>query len=209
VLKLTSDFGIAGVQPNNPIFPVVSGGQFVIEWLADDSWVEGTGTPSLPTTDGITYHCLPKVLAQPREILCTNTYTPPSNNVPVIYPLPLTANLLADVVSGNEVSFRLYAVDNQIGYLFNSYKYGRGNEPKVLVVAAPCLRITSAVLTNETCALSGIGDTDSMVIVETATSLTVSNWTSIGTATSDASGNILFWDTNTTAASRRLYRFRQ
>ena len=34
-LELTSNYGVAGVQPNNPIFNLISGGRFVIEWLAD------------------------------------------------------------------------------------------------------------------------------------------------------------------------------
>jgi len=38
-LELTSDYGVEGVQPNNPMFDVISGGRFVIEWLTDDGCV--------------------------------------------------------------------------------------------------------------------------------------------------------------------------
>ena len=95
-LNLASNYGTGGVQPNNPIFPVISGGRFAIEWLADDEWVEGTGTPNLPTTDGVTYDSLPACFPAPSEILCTNLYMPPGNNVPVTYPLPLTTNLVGE-----------------------------------------------------------------------------------------------------------------
>jgi hypothetical protein len=78
-LVLNSNYGSNGVQPNNAIFPVVNGGQFVIEWLFDDDWVEGTGTPNLPTTDGVTYDSLPVQRSGPDEILCTNTYIPPGD----------------------------------------------------------------------------------------------------------------------------------
>ena len=91
-LELTSNYGVGGVQPNNPIFNVISGGQFVIEWLSNDDWVEGTGNPNLPTTDGVTYDSLPSLLMGPHEILCTNTYTPPGVNVPVTWTLPLSTN---------------------------------------------------------------------------------------------------------------------
>src|SRR6266481_2097290 len=64
-LELTSNYGVGGVQPNNPIFNVINGGQFVIEWLSDDDWVEGTGNPNLPTTDGVTYDSLPSLLTGP------------------------------------------------------------------------------------------------------------------------------------------------
>ena len=76
-LKLTSNYGVGGVQPNNPIFNTISGGQFVIEWMSDDRWVEGSGNPSQPTTDGITYAELPTYLVALHVPLCTNTYTPP------------------------------------------------------------------------------------------------------------------------------------
>ena len=82
-LELTSNYGAAGVQPNNAIFPVISGGQFVIELFSNNNWVEGTGTPNLPTTDGVTYDSLPGLLSCTNAIIGTNTYVPPGNNVPV------------------------------------------------------------------------------------------------------------------------------
>ena len=126
-LKLTSNYGTGGVQPNNAIFPAISGGQFVIEWLSTNGWPEGTGTPNLPTMDGVTYDSLPDLLSGPHEILCTNTYSPPGNNLPVTYTLPLDTNLVAEVAGGGDVTLLFFAADNQIGYLFNSYSYGRGN----------------------------------------------------------------------------------
>src|SRR5258708_406405 len=52
-LQLTS------ASPNNPIFnsPAASGA-FTLTWMQNDSWLEGTGTPNLPTTDGVTYATL-------------------------------------------------------------------------------------------------------------------------------------------------------
>jgi len=101
-LELRSNYGMDGVQPNNPIFNVISGGQFVIEWLSDDDWVEGTGNPNLPTTDGVTYDSLPTLLMGPHEILGTNTYSPPGIDVPVTWMLPLSPNLVADIAAGGE-----------------------------------------------------------------------------------------------------------
>lgn len=62
-LDPASHYGMGGVQPNNGIFSIVSGGDFVIEWLGNDPWAEGTGSPSSPTTDGVTYNALPALLA--------------------------------------------------------------------------------------------------------------------------------------------------
>jgi hypothetical protein len=207
-LDLTSNYGVGGVQPNNPIFPVISGGQFVIEWLADDDWIEGTGTPNLPTTDGVCFNSLPVLLAQPREILCTNTYSPPGNNIHVLWPLPLATNLVADISGGGDVTFRFYAVDNQVGYLFNSYKYGRGNEPLIHVVATPVLKILSGAFTNGGFQLTGIGNNNAVYQIQASTNLATINWLTIGAATADGSGKILFNDSSATNALR-FYRLSQ
>jgi hypothetical protein len=207
-LKLTSNYGTGGVQPNNPIFNVVSGGQFVIEWLSDDDWIEGTGTPSLPTTDGVCYDSLPALVTPPREILCTNTYSPPGDNIPVAWPLPPATDLVADICGGGDVTFLFYAADNQVGYLFNSYKYGRGNEPCLNVVATPALAILSGAFTNGVFHLNGIGNNNATYQIQASTNLSTSDWRTIGTATSDAGGNILFDDVSATNA-QCFYRFSQ
>ncbi len=208
-LALTSNYGTGGVQPNNAIFPVINGGQFVIEWLADDDWVEGTGTPNLPTTDGVTYDSLPGLLSAAHEILGTNTYSPPGNNVPVSYALPLTANLVADVSAGGDVTFLFYAADDQIGYLFNSYSYGRGNEPLIRVTAMPSPappKILSAFFTNGLFHLTGIGGPNLQYQVQANSNLATINWQTIGTATADGTGTIRFDDTTVTNQPQRFYR---
>lgn len=205
-LGLSSNYGSNGVQPNNAIFPVVSAGQFVIEWLSDDDWVEGTGTPNLPTTDGVTYDSFPGLLSGPREILCTNTYIPPGDNVPVTYTLPLNPNLVADVAAGGDVSFLFYAADNQIGYLFNSWNYGRGNEPLINVTA--CLnvvppRIVSGYFMNGSFHLIGFGGANLQYQVQANTPLTTTNWQTIGTVNADGAGMIQFND----SSAIQPYRF--
>jgi hypothetical protein len=208
-LELTSNYGVAGVQPNNPIFNLISGGQFVIEWLADDDWVEGTGTPNLPTMDGVCYNSLPILLAQPREILCTNIYSPPGNNIHVTWPLPLTANLVTNISGGGDVTFHFYAADKQIGYLLNSYKYGRGNEPLIHVVAIPLLKILSGTFANGVFHLTGIGGTNAMYQIQASAGLSTTNWQTIGTATANSNGAIQFDDRTATNRSQRFYRFSQ
>jgi hypothetical protein len=210
-LELTSNYGTSGVQPNNGIFNVISGGSFVIEWLSDDSWIEGTGTPNLPDTDGVsvTYDSLPDLLSGPHEILCTNSYSPPGNNVPVTYALPLDTNLVSNVASGGNISLLFYAADNQIGYLFNSHEYGRGNEPLIHVTASPILRFTSAYFTNRVFHLTGIGGDNVQYQVQANTNLATTNWQAIGTATADGSGIIDFDDLNPTNYTQQFYRLSQ
>ncbi len=206
LLQLTSNFGTAGQQPNNRIFNVISGGQFVIEWLSNTNWAEGTGNPSLPTMDGVTYASLPDLLSGAHEILCTNTYVPPGTNVPVIYALPFNTNLVAAVKSGGNISLRFYAADNQIGYLFNSHEFARGNEPLIEVTANPVFRILSGSFTNASFHLAGFGPTNLQYHMQEISDLTTTNWQTIGTATPDTNGSIQFSDTNATGNSRRFYR---
>jgi hypothetical protein len=205
-LQLTSNYGTQGQQPNNRIFNVINGGQFVIEWLSNTNWMEGTGNPSLPTMDGVTYDSLPDLLAGPHEILCMNTYVPPGTNLPVIYTLPLDTNLLAAVKSGGSISLLFYAGDNQIGYLFNSHEYGRGNEPLIEVTANPIFRIVAGYFTNAGFHLNGIGPTNLLYNVQFSSSPTGTNWQTVGSAAPDNTGNVQFTDTNATRQGARFYR---
>jgi hypothetical protein len=205
-LELASNYGEAGVQPNNPIFNSISGGQFVIEWLADDNWVEGTGTPSNITTDGVTYNSLPVLLAAAREALCTNLYTPPGNNGHVIWPLPLTTNLLAHIAAGGAVTFRFYAAESQVGYLFNSYSYGRGNEPLIHVVATPLLRILSGTSTRDGFLLIGAGAPNTGYQLQASSGMPAAHWEVLGVGVADSAGTLRFSDSGAATNALRFYR---
>jgi hypothetical protein len=205
-LELASNYGRGGVQPNNPIFNVIHGGDFVIEWLSDDTWVEGTGTPNLPSTDGVIYHSLPSLLASAREILCTNTYSPPGDNVHVTWVLPMNTNLIADVLSGGEISLRFYAADDLVSYLFNSHSYGRGNEPLIHVTAIPVLKILSGAFTNGLFHLTAIGSSNLQYQVQANASLAATNWKILGTVSADSAGFLQFDDTNLPNQTQLFYR---
>ena len=205
-VELASNYGTSNVQPNNLIFPIVRGGQFGIEWLAHDDWAEGTGTPNLPTTDGVTFNSLGALLAGAHEVLFTNSYSPPGNDVHVTWALPLNASLVADVASGGEVSLRLYAADAQIGYLFNSHSYGRGNEPQMHVTAAPSLRILSGAFTNGSFHLTGLGAANTTYQVRATTTLAATNWQTVGAILADNAGWMQFEDTTGTNQPQRFYR---
>jgi hypothetical protein len=207
-LELASNYGTNNVQPDNLMFPVISGGKFVIEWLSNDDWVEGTGRPIQPTTNGVTYNSLPDLLSTTHEILCTNTYAPPGNNVYVTWTLPLNSNLVADVAGGGDVSFLFYAADDQIGYLFNPHTFP-GNEPLIHVTAAlnaAQLEIVSGYFTNANFHLAGLGAPNLEYQIQATTSLATTNWQALGTVTADGAGMILFDDLTATNQLQRFYR---
>jgi hypothetical protein len=205
-LQLTSNFGGAGEKPDNAMFPAVSGGRFGIEWLSTNGWAEGTGTPRMPTMDGVCYNSIPGLLAAPCEILGTNTYTPPGNNIPVVYSLPLSTNLLANIASGGLVSFLFFAADNQIAYLFNAHEFAGPNEPQLRITASPLLQILTATATNGTFYLTGVGAENATCIIQANTNLATTNWQSIGTAATGANGAFQFTAPAATNSPQRFYR---
>jgi hypothetical protein len=159
--------------------------------------------------DGVTYDSLPALQSGATEILCTNTYSPPGTNVPVLYPLPLNSNLLAGISGGGDVTFLFYAADDQIGYLFNSDNFTQGNQPMMHVVASPLLKILSGAFTNGAFFLAGVGGDDATYQIQASTNLAATNWQTIGTAASDDNGAIQYYDFGATNQQWRYYRFSQ
>ena len=133
-LSLASNTGTNGAIPGNSIFNTVSGGNFGIDWLALDSWVEGSGTPASPPATGVNFNSISTLLAG-SDALGTFTYTPPGNNVYANYFLPLNASLLSDAATGGDVSLYFFAADNQVSYLFNSRTFASGRPQLTLTVA--------------------------------------------------------------------------
>jgi len=139
-LRLASNFGVQGQQPNNAIFNTINAGQFSIDHLQYDSWVEGAsggmGGPGFPHNSAVSLNSKPTLYSSGFSALGTFTYTPPGNNVYSTYDLPLNSGLLADIKAGGDVSFYFYAADNQIGYLFNARSFAQ-NRPELVLTAVP------------------------------------------------------------------------
>lgn len=142
-LQLGTNFGTQGSQPNNPIFNAINAGLFSIDWLANDNWIEGTGNPASPTTDGITFSGLASLMSLDDETLGIFGYTPVGNTtiptiVPATYGLSLEPGILSDIADGEAVSFRAYAGNAGVSFLFNSRSFGTAaNRPTLIVSAIP------------------------------------------------------------------------
>lgn len=136
-LRLAGNNGVVGQQPNNAMFPVIAAGNFTLSWTPNDSWSEGSGSPSVPTTDGVVFNDLPTLTAG--SVLLGNfSYTPPGNNVPLTWSLSLAPSLTADVAAGGAVSFLVAPGDENVSYLFNSRSFGTvGNRPLLSVTVIP------------------------------------------------------------------------
>jgi hypothetical protein len=103
--------------------------------MQNDSWMEGTGMPNSPTTDGITFTTLPNFTSPQDETLGTLDFDGSTTGT-ATYPLSLTSAFLSDAASGSLVSLRLSAVGASIAYLFNSRSI-------IMVTSRPELTITA------------------------------------------------------------------
>jgi len=142
-LSLASNFGTNGAKPSSSILNTVSGGNFGIDWLANDTWVEGTGsgngTSGYPNNSMVSFDSIASLMAAGYDSLGTYTYAPPGNNVYASYALVLDASLATNAAAGGAVSLYFYAADNQVSYLFNSRDYtgNPGNHPELTLTVEP------------------------------------------------------------------------
>jgi hypothetical protein len=145
MLSLASNFGTNGAIPNNSLLNTVSGGSFGVDWLAYDSWVEGTGGGNGATNGAVSFNSISTLFSAGSDSLGTYTYTPPGNNIYANYSLPLDVNLVSDATAGGPVSLYFYAADNHVSYLFNSKEFA-SNHPKFTVTVAPVPEPTAVTL---------------------------------------------------------------
>jgi hypothetical protein len=135
-LSLASNFGTNGAIPNNGLLNTVSGGNFGIDWLAYDSWVEGTGGGNGAANGAVNFNSISTLFSAGSDSLGTYLYTPPGNNVYASYSLPLDANLVSNAAAGGAVSLYFYAADTRVSYLFNSREFA-SNHPELTITAVP------------------------------------------------------------------------
>ncbi len=140
-LQLSTNFGTQGIQPNNPIFNAINAGLFKINWQANDNWGEGNGTPMSPDVpsnapiDAVTYNSIAALESAADRNLGTFAWNAAGNNA-VSYTLGLDPSFLADAEEGNDVSFRFYAGDSGVSYLFNSRDFVSPGSRPVLSITA-------------------------------------------------------------------------
>ena len=130
---ITQEVGL----PNNPIFNV-GAGQFSVQWLSDDSWIQGSGSPQFPVAAAGTEMCwtlLQTILASATQTHM-GTYANESASGERNYSLTLVPNFVADVVAGGPVSLHVSPVTPTIGYTFFALNHGIAtNHPRLVLTA--------------------------------------------------------------------------
>jgi len=126
---------------NNAIFNNNSTGLFSVSWMQNDTWIEGTGSPGLPASNGITWLSLPDFLSLADENLGTflfDTATSGGDQSHATYSLNLTTGFLGDILGGASAGFDIAAASDSVSYLFNSRSVtANPDRPLLTIVAAP------------------------------------------------------------------------
>jgi len=130
-LTLYSNFGTAGVYPNNNVFNEIEPGAFTINWFSNNGW----------TGDKITWDTLDNYLpASSSSNLeeAEGTFSFLANgSSPNSWSLTPTTDLLSDIAGGGQVSFLGTPADNNVGYLFNTITRSNPAVLNVTVQAVP------------------------------------------------------------------------
>lgn len=132
--------------PNNALFNgngagpggtnVNTAGLFSLQWLANDSWIEGTGSPAAPSATGINFNGLPALRGGSDEALGTFTFNG-SNTSSTAYILALPASFLAEAESGGVATFLALPADASVAMLVNSRTGALSARPVLTVAAVP------------------------------------------------------------------------
>jgi hypothetical protein len=110
---------LMAASPSNSLFNSSAAGQFSVDWMANDSWAEGSGKPGTPGATGITFSSLPTFESAGDQLLGTFSYGGATSGANT-YTLGLGSSFVTDLLGGNQASLRLYAADATVSYLFNS-----------------------------------------------------------------------------------------
>jgi len=122
---------------NNAIYNAIAAGSFGITLLQNNTWVEGTGTAGTPTTDGISFNSLQNSFINNSADQDLGTFNFPGGSSGAnTYLLNLSPGFITDVLNGSEASFRMFAADEEVSYLFSSRSAAApSSEPDLIITA--------------------------------------------------------------------------
>ncbi len=130
--------------PNNAIFNRGIGA-FEVRLIGCDTWVEGSGTPNVPTMDGVAYEDLGLVL-NPAVDVSMGQFTNSGVNGAESFPLALAGTVVSNIAAGGDLNLYLTAASASVGFTFNSRNFGTSSawpSLQVTAVARPLAAISS------------------------------------------------------------------
>lgn len=137
---------LTATAPNNAIFNgngagpggsnVNSAGQFSLQWLPNDAWIEGSGTPQAPGATGVTFSTLPTLVSGADETLGIFPFSGATTGS-AAQSLALTPGFLADATTGSTVTLLATPADSSVAMVVNSRTGSVFSRPTLTVVAVP------------------------------------------------------------------------
>jgi hypothetical protein len=133
VLRATLKLTEMGAPPS-PIFNR-GVGAFEIRWLVANSWIEGTGIPIAPTTNGVAWNDI-RSLLNPSTDVSLGEFTNIGTDARLSFVLSLKEPFLSDIRAGGRVTLYLTAISPQIGFTADSRSFILSNDFPVLEIDA-------------------------------------------------------------------------
>lgn len=106
-------------------------GTFHVDWVPNNGWVEGTGTPNAPTSTGLTWANASLGTA---ESLGDQSYS--GGTGAMSFSLTPSAGLLGDINTGGTATLELSGVTSTMTGVFNSRSNGTSSNWPVLTITA-------------------------------------------------------------------------
>lgn len=139
---------------NNALFNTSSAGQFVINWIATDSWTEGSGNPNTPSVTGVNWLDLSGLLSG-AESQGAFAFASVLDGVTDTYTFAPSGGLLNDIFTDSTLSFALTAGEANMSAVFNSRNFGTAARRPVLTLTAAAVpepsRLAFALLGASVC----------------------------------------------------------
>jgi hypothetical protein len=134
VLRATLKLTEMGAPPS-PLFNR-GVGTFEIGWIATDSWIEGTGIPVTPTTNGVTWSDIPSLLNTATDV-SLGQFTNSGSDMRLSFVLRLRDSFISDIRAGGPLTLYLTAISPQIGFTADSRSFISSNDlPVIEIIAA-------------------------------------------------------------------------
>lgn len=192
-------------MPNNTIFNQ-GVGPFDVQWIADNSWQEGTGNPSDPTTDGITWDDEPSILNSNLDGYL-GTFVNGGTDGVVTLNLGLPSGFVSELSTSGVVSFYMTAPTNSpVGFTFHSHNFVESSEwPLLEIVAVPIPQITAFGLVRSNATVTFTTYSNLSYHVQYNTDMADVGWMTMTNVTGTG-GTMTFTDSSVVGVSKRFYR---
>lgn len=191
--------------PNNTIFNR-GVGPFEVRWIADDSWLEGSGNPNAPTMDGIVWNNEPSILdSNADESL--GTFINGGTDGVVRLVLRLQSGFVSDVSTGGLVSLYMTAPTNSpVGFTFHSHNFVDSTQWPFLEIAAVQMpQITSLLITGADVKIAFATSINITNTVEYTSNLASIGWSAL-TNIVGTGGSVMVIDPGAATLPKRFYR---